>query len=462
MPGSGGGTVTPTTVTTGIGTLIPVERTLLSLNRFATLTGQNPVHFNGGKGETYFPDLNQCSDVFYQYMWQQQNNVSRTEIALAIKQAEDEIQAVLGYSPAPHWIEQEVRNYPQYYRKNVFQWGMGDVRGMPKSVQLSEGKFIEAGRRAVTAISTGAAVVYSDTDGDGFKETATITVVTSLADKCEIHCYYAGTGGAQEWEIRPPRSVTLSGGNVTFLFWSWQLFDPNLLDAFPRTTAATNSNPFGVQPIDIEDAASFVATVDVYREYTDFTQVSATFYWERARLIASGLWPIAGFCCSSCGNAGCPACEFISQDGCLHARDAQGTNAVPVPATYDAASGQWNFSLLMACRDPDLVKIWYRAGEQSQEFLQGRTCDPLSNWYAEAIAMLATSKVTRPFCTCNNSLTLTNEWQRDLSFTGSKVQGSFVVSPADLENPFGTRYGAVLAWKKIGRMTPALMTGAAV
>jgi hypothetical protein len=435
--------------------------TLLSLDRFAQLTGNNPVHFSGGKGETYFPDLNQCSDIFYQYMWQQQNNVSREEIALAIKQAEDEISAVLSYFPAPHWVEQEIRNYPQYFRPDAYQWGMSDVRGMPKSVQLTEGKFIEGGRRALDVVSLGANVVYTDADNDGFDETATITVPTSLTNKCQIHCYYAGKSGASDWEIRPPRNVTLTGGNVVFVFWSWQLFKPELLEAFPTTLNMTNENPYGVTPVDIEDASSYVVTVDIYREYTDTTSVSATFLWERAGLINADI-SLGGWCCASCGNTGCPACEFITQDGCIIVKDANGTNVVPTPASYNSDNAQWDFSYLFACRNPDLVKFWYRAGEQSQDYLQGRTCDPLSNFYAEAIAMLATSRVTRPFCTCNNSLTLTNEWQRDLSFTGSRQDGSYVVSPSDLDNPFGTKLGSVLAWKKIGRLTSALMTGAAV
>lgn len=435
--------------------------TLLPLDKYFSLVGINPAHASGGAGSTYFPDINQCSDVFFQYMWQQMNNVSREEIAQAIKSAEDDITAVLGYSPAPVWIEQEVRDYPQYYRRGVIPSGMLDVRGMGKSVQLSQGKFIEGGRRTLTLVDDAVTVTRTDDDGDGFKETATVTCNTTVTSKCELKVFFAGESGAQIWEIRPPRSVTLTGGVVTFKFWSWQFLDPDLQNAIPRSTVTTNDAPYGVVPIDIEAEASYVTTCDVYREYNDFTVASATFYWERARLMSLGLWP-SGFCCSSCGSVGCPACELISQDGCIHVRDAAGTAVVPAPASYDSDAAQWNFTQLTVCADPTLVKLYYRAGEQSQDYLQGKTCEPLSNYMAEAIAMLATAKVARPFCTCNNSLAMTNEWQRDLSFTGSRVQGSYTVSAADLDNPFGTRAGAVLSWKRIGRMTSSLMVGAAV
>ncbi len=440
--------------------------TLLALDRFFSLIGVSPAHASGGAGSTYFPDINQCSDVFFQYMWQQMNNVSREEIAQAIKSAEDDITNVLGYSPAPQWIEQDVRNYPQYFRPEVISFGMSDVRGMGKSVPLSQGKFIQGGRRTVTLVTAGVTVTRTDDDGDGFKETATVTCSTSVTNKCELKVFFAGESGAQIWEIRPPRSVTLTGGVVTFKFWSWQFLKPSLQNAIPISTVTTNNAPYGVAPINIEADASYVTTCDVYREYNDYTQASATFLWERARLMSLGLWPVVGFCCSSCGGVGCAACDFITQDGCIHARDANGTAVVPSPASYDSDAGQWDFSTMSVCRDPDLVKLYYKAGEQSQDFLQGKTCDPLSNYLAEAIAMLAVAKVPRPFCTCNNSLAMTGNlvdgWQRDLSFTGSREQGNFQVSQADLDNPFGTRAGAVLAWKRVGRMTSSVMVGAAV
>lgn len=439
--------------------------TLLSPERFFSIIGVNPPHASGGRGETYFPDINQCSDVFYQYMWQHQNNISREEIGVAIGQAESDIALALGYSVAPHWIEQELRNYPRVFYPNAQQWGMSDVRGMPKSVQLTEGKFIAGGRRTSSLITAGVVVVYSDDDGDGFDETATVTTATSVTNKNQVHIFYAGKSGAIDWEIKTPRSVTLSAGTIVFKFWSWQFFKPELTDAFPRTTAVTNTNQYGVQPVNIEDVASYVAAVDVYWVYNSTTEVSATFYWERASLWGSGLWP-GGWCCSSCNNAGCAACEFITQDGCLHVKDAAGTNAVPLPATYDSDAGQWNFDALTVCRNPDLVKVWYYAGEQGQDYLSGRSTDPLSDFWAETIAMLATAKVPRPFCTCNNSLAIVGNrvdgWQRDLSFTGSKEQGQFQISRADLDCPWGTKAGQVLAWKRVNRLVGSLMTGAAV
>lgn len=433
--------------------VVPVERTLLSLERFRTIVGINPAFYWGAAGQTYFPEVNDCGDVFYQFYWQNENNVPREEIARAIKDAEDEITRVLHYSPAPIWVEDELLNYPRHYRKNVIEYGMVDSRGLDKAVQLSQAKFLEAGIRTSTLIQAGAAVVRTDTDGDGYAETATITVATTLTDKCEIHCYFAGESGNPDWEIRSPRSVTLSGGNVIFKFWSWQLLDPELQQ---RLTVTGQS-----QPINIEAVASYVTTVDVYREYTDFTQPSARFYWQRTRLLSLGLLPV-GWCCTFCNGTGCAACEFITQDGCIKVKDAAGQFVVPTPANYDADAGQWQTSALSICRDPDMVKVFYRAGDVDQKYLNGQSCEPLSHYWAESIAWLAVARVNRPFCTCNNSLTLLNNLQRDLRFTGSKVQGSFAVTQEEMDNPFGSKLGEIKAWKRVGKLTSSAMVGVAV
>lgn len=434
----------------------PLPYTLLSLERYRSLLGFGPSFFWQAAGSSVFPLINACDDIFYQFYWQNEQQVSREEIANAIKEAEDDITRVLGYSPAPHWVDDELRDYPRYFRPEVTEWGMSDVRGFGKSVQLSQGKMLEGGQRAVTLIQAGVAVVRTDTDGDGYKETATITATTDLTDKCELHCYFAGELANPDWEVRTPRSVTLSGGAVTFVFWSWQLINPELQQ---RLTVTTQSGP-----IDIEADASYVDTVDVYREYTDFTQPSAMFIWERQQLYGLGLLP-AGWCCSSCGGNGCMACEFITQDGCIKAKNASGQNVTPQPAAYNSDTAQWDYNSLNICRDPDMVKVWYRAGDVSQEYLAGRSCDPLSHYWAQAIAWLATARINRPFCACNNSQAFPgspNNLQRDMSFTGSKVLGNFRVSEADLQNPFGSRVGEVKAWHKVSRLTDSLMQGVAV
>jgi hypothetical protein len=423
--------------------------TLLSLDRWAKIMGVTGAHFNQGAGanDVILPIVGDCGDMWWQYAWQNADQVSREDLAMAIADAEHDIANELGYWPAPMWIENEIHRYPRPYRPDLYGVGL-NVRWQQKSVTAKFGKIIQAGRRATSEITSDVAVVYSDPDGDGYNELATVTTPTTLTDRCEIKCYFDGHGGEQIWEIRPPKSVVISGGNVTFTFDAWQLFDPNLWEALP-------TNQDGLSAIDITVAGNYVSTVDVYREFTDFTANSSQFMWERTPI---NTLSASSACCSSCGGSGCIACTLITQDGCLHIRDVDNGILVPVPAIYDDTDEQWETNVFTECREPDQVLVWYYAGNLSQNWFQETTCDPLDNSLANCIAWMATARLERPICACNNSQALSMDLKRDMSFTPPEG-GSFFVSESDLDNPFGTRVGEIKAWRKISKLverTPAV------
>lgn len=416
--------------------------TLLALDRFAKILGLTPPHFNQAAGSTVFTNR-PCNDIFFQHAWQFSDTVSREDIAVAIKSSEDDITAALGFSPAPVWIESEMHTYPRYYRPEYFTVDGLNTRGQRKSIQAKLGKFILAGRRATSEVTSGVTVVYTDPDGDGFDELATITTPTTLEDKCEIKVYFAGEGGEQEWEIRPAKTVTITGGNVVFTFDSWQLIDPDLWEAFP-----TDAN---LGAISLETSGNFVTTVDVYREFTDFTQSSAQSFWEPTPKI-SGV-NLSGFCVACGSTTGtCVACSLTSQTGCLHVRDVDNGLVVTQPATYNTTTEQWDQVNYVVCREPDIVKLWYYAGDLSQRFLSNKDCDSLSDFYAYAITWLAVARLDRPLCSCTAIKALTQSLMEDLALTGAS---SHLLSEEDLNNPFGTRRGAINAWRRIGRLTNA-------
>lgn len=419
--------------------------TLLSLDRWARITGVNPAHFNGAAGTNIMPVSGSCNDIWMQYAWQNSDAVSREDLARAIYDAEEDIASLLGYYPAPKWIAKEMHRYPRPYRKDAYGNGL-NVRGQYKSVIAKRGRFIQAGRRAVSLVSAAAAVVYSDPDGDGYSELATVTVPTSLTDACEIKVYFAGRSGAQEWEIRPAKSKTISGGNFTATFESWPLINPNLWEALPTELE-------GNRALDLTGSI-YVSSVDVYREYTDFTQASAEFSWEPEP--SSGLI----FPCTSCGGSGCTQCENTIQTGCLHVRDVERGILVPTPASYDTGEASWAAATFTECREPDTVKLWYYAGDLDNKFLRGDTCEPLSDYFAHAIAWLATARLERNICACNNAHSLAMDLRKDLAF--SDDNGSYQVSEDDLDNPFGTRKGELMAWKRVRKLTEQVGVGVTV
>ncbi len=438
MPGSG--TMTPVIpgAGSGLGLAQPLPRTLLSLPRYAQILGINPVLFQGAVGQTVFPlEGNRCSDVWPRYSWQLSDQIAHEDLAFAILQAEDELTRVLGYPPAPMWFTQEVKQFSQFHRPDLVGGYGRDVRGYRKSVEAKHAKVINVGRRTVTLIGTpttgGGGLVYSDEDSDGFAETATISIATTVTQACDLKVYFTGTSGAEEWEIRPARSAVISGGIATLIFDSWLFIDPELQSAAPSTD--------GYMAVDVTTTTNYVGSVDVYREFTDTTTVSSQFFWEPEITI-----PIL---CSNCGGVGCIACAHTSQDGCLFIRDVDNGTVVPTPATYDATNAQWIADTFSVGRDPDVVKIWYQAGAIDDRFLGGSSCDPLSDFFARVIAWIATARIERPFCQCGNVTALTDSWREELTRQGETAH---LFDFSLLKAPFGTRRGELMAWKAISML----------
>jgi hypothetical protein len=424
---------------TGLSIASPIPYTWLSLPRYAQLLGISPVHFQGAVGTSVWGLAeNRCEDIWPRHSWQSSDQISREDLARIIKSAEDEISSYVGYPLAPTWYTNENHRYPQHHRPDLYAVGGTNVRGQRKSVSTKWDKVIRAGRRAVTLVGTptvgSGSIAYTDEDGDGFFERATVTVATTLTEACELKAYFTGEGGAQEWEIRPARSKVISGGTLTMVFDSWLFIDPDLQAYHPDMD--------GFTAIDITTTANFVTTVDIYREYTDNSVASAQFFWEPE--INSGI-----VTCSNCGGTGCVACTFTTQDGCLLVRDVEGGWVVPTPATYDATSAQWTASAYSVCRDPDQVKIWYYAGEMDDDFLSGSSCDPLSDFFARAIAWLATARVERPFCQCGNVTSLVASWREELAMVG---ETSHLFDFDLLDAPFGTRRGELMAFKAVSML----------
>lgn len=410
------------------------EFTSLSLDRFAQIMSINPMHFNGATAVNVSPNevmpiRNSCSDVYFQYAWQHADKVSREYLAEEIAQAEADIEEVLGYPVAPRWFVEESRQFPQSYRRDLYGAGF-DVRGARKGVRLHHGKVMQAGQRAVTLLGTvttaGADLVYSDADGDGYNETATLTLATTLTDAQEIKVYFEGQSGDEEWEVRPCRTKVISGGNVVITFWSWQLIDPDLWEALPTS--------LGASAVDISDDSNYVIALDIYREYNDNTSASVVFYW----------WDY----CNLCDGSGCSACAYVTQDGCFSVSDPKNGMIRPFPATYDADNAVWTEGTWTKCVEPNLMKVWYRAGYLSQDYLKGKSFDPLDRRLARAIAYLATARLERDFCSCTNVKTLSEQLRLDVS-RQQPGGASFYISPRILDNPFGTRLGEIRAWRLI-------------
>lgn len=415
----------------------PLPYTLLSLSMFAKILGINPAHFWGTTTNNLSPKVmpikSSCDSAWYQYSWQDSDKVSRYDIALEIQNVEQEIANFLGYYPAPTWIVDETHQYPRPFAREYFGNG-SDVRGLAKGLKTDYGRIIDIGTRKVTLVGTASVasgtLVYSDSDADNLYETATIVLPTTLTNECEIDAYHTGYGGILEWKIREARRKSISGGSVRIVLDSWLLVKPELYEKLPTD--------LGADATDISTTSNFVTSVDVYREYTDSTTASSTFYWEAVDVG-----------CAVCGGSGCEVCGQVSQDGCARIRDSKLGILSPFPATYDSTNG-WVAADLSADREPDRVVFRYYAGERSNEYLTGRSCFPMNNRLAKSIAYMATSRLERPFCECENVRELSDYLRVDL--TRNTRESSYFATRDVLSSPFGTRVGEVKAWQYLSKL----------
>jgi len=405
------------------------HETLLSLDRLAETLGFAPPHFNGAATGDAFPISSQCDDVLPQRAWQRNDAVSRDEIGEKVATAEQDIAKAIGYWPAPKWIVGEKHLYPKNYHfgssgglsgktfclgDGVSGTGLGSD-GLFKGTKTNWKKLIAPGQRLSTLLGTptvaAGGIVFSDADGDGYNETTTITLaVATEPDAEDVHLYYVGKSGDPVFEIKSLRSVDWTAGTLTIVVWTWQVIALSKLDAFPTADS--------FRAIDTTDTANLVASLDIYTVENDQTETSAEFFWEGTVETQTGVFIPTG--------------------------DGYGKL---VPATYSSDNGYWTSSNWLVGREPDRVKIWYYAGVCDVRF-PAMSLDPLSDYWAETIVWLSIARITRHLCACDKLRKFADELQLDAS----------VITPDSRRhnipfnyygNPFGTRMGELMAWRRV-------------
>ena len=397
-------------------------RTLIPLDNFATILQIDPIHFNSIV-TALRPNRSACDSMFTQHDWQFVGKVSRESIAQAIRQAEDTVASYLGYFPVPTWVEEEEHALTRPFKPELTYTFNVDVRGKRQSVVTNRGYFIEGGRKAKTLIQAGSAVVYSDPDGDGYNDTATVTVVTTITEPSEIAVYYPSKSGADIWEIRPI-TVSFGAGVATITFKKYQ----SPLEVLIEELADSPGD--GYRAIDGDVDANFLTTVDVYRVYNDPSQ-QLVFLTEDY--------------CISCGGTGCTACNGYSETGCMYVRDIRNGIVAVSRSNWDAATESFTQAEFTYCHMPDKVHIWYRAG------LQDKTLDvPLIQMdpsWERLIVYYAITLLDTEIEGCENLKRTVSYMRQDLA--RPMTNGAFAMTARDLDCPLGTSRAGLQLWKKI-------------
>ena len=406
--------------------------TKLPMDRWARILGFDPRHFNQVEvSQLPIHTPASCNTVIAQWSWQSSDKIAREDIAQAIQQAEWDIEDYLNFNLLPTWIVDERRHMTQPGIPYVLNIGARDARGFAQSLGPLSGHFISGGIEAKDLIEASSPVVYTDQDGDGYRETATITAATTVTDPEQIAVYYPGEGARDEWEVRPldnprthRRDVSISAGVVTIVLATEQLVDPDLLDAL------------AVASVDGSDILNFLATVDVYRHYND-PQQQATLLWN----------PHGGFC--GCSDGSCPACQHSTQAACLLASNFENGIVRFSPALFNATTGEFTAQSFAVGRMPDNIRLWYRAGFQDKSDRRVAPLIEMDDQMARAVTFLSIKYITRPFCGCENIVNLTKHLAEDLSINLSTEPKttSYQLSDRILDIPFGQTRGAIQAWQ---------------
>ena len=382
--------------------------TILPLDSWAAHLGISPVYFNGGVSASgAFAGKNDQQPIWFQFDWQASAQYSRESLARLIQKSERDITKFVNYLLAPDWTSAESHPYSSLLNTRY-------------------AKVITGGRRATTLIGT-AVPAFSDPDSDGFDELATISIATTVTDPCELHLYFTGYDGVRQWEIRPLIDVEITAGVATITVDSWKLFKPSLQNAIP----VNGANPIAI-PAD--DAASYVANVEVRRVFTDPESAAVQFVWN----------------CPTCGSSGCASCQSVAQDGCMQLLDPEAGLVNVYPATYDSTEGSWVKADWTVGREPDRVNIWYKSGLQENLAVEGAQCDELSYDMAYLIAILSASRIEYFFGANNNVQSFVSKLQQDLALSGGDVSHFLPVELA--RNPFGTKYGEIEVYKSLATL----------
>jgi hypothetical protein len=402
--------------------------TLLSIAQYAKFAGLNPLHTQ----QVNLASIQRlvCGDRWFQYGWQNSDAVSREELAEAIARAERTIASFINTPVMPTWVAGDRQLTTRPNRPELVNWSSRDVRGYRNGIFLAYGRFIQPGVRAASLIAAGATITWDAPDTNGWSLRGTVTVTTSV-DDCEVQAFYPGKAADPRWRIRP---VTVTPGIA-----------PGDVDiTFRRELCVLEALQDTMTPALVEGSVdtNFISTLDVYRVYND-SSVQANLLWE----------PVGTPCCA---NEGCPACALGSQTACIVERDRSLGLVSYAPATWNAELLAFQSSLLIACRQPDMVEAYYQAGYQAPGVSLACPMDTMDDDMLRIVAILATAYLDRPSCGCREAFW--SRWQTDLAFShGAEELAAYQLTTSDLENPIGTRRGMIEAWRYVNR--PGLKKG---
>lgn len=395
---------------------------VMSVSQWGYYMGIHPWHLmqlsNG-----LIPLNSKCPALVYESTWQNADRAGRLQIRQAIAQSERIWNQYSRVWPYPTFVEKTL-SYPPLGDTRYRRWQDVGGQGRWLNIQLPDAELIALGPAVESDVQT-LALTYSDEDGDNLYETATtaVGVVTSGTTEDEIVARFlpVDCGTVTPPEI-VPRSVSVSGTNVTVVFDTWDLVRPV---RYQGAASGTLDPGNGIAP-----AATVCApSVEVLRRRADPTGTTidtamAVLTWETTP------WPWWAWCCNGTSTDPAATAQAIARavirdphNGIVAFGEAAYTNGVW------AAVCDWRH-----CQPPDRVTIRYQAGGVVDE---------------RVFANLAAAELNRGVCACDGANHAIYDAQKDLSQTGAT--DDLYQAPDDFSNPIGSRRGQIAAWRHLSQ-----------
>jgi len=419
----------------------------LPLESFRQIIGYNPWWFWGMADSSEFlrpgaqNGLQGCRGVIREFSWQDRDYSGRSDIREAILRAEELLEKQLRYYPAPRYIEEEI-SWPEYHDRRFIRNGPFGSDDRWLSIQLSTGWIQASGVEARSSIALAQAVTYTDTDGDGYVDVATIgPFATTVTDIKEIAVYFVSSNWygyestlSEKWRIAP-LNISISGGFAVIKGPAWIFIKPILLSGL------------NAQDIDPNATSSPLAsTVDIYRRYTDTSSTDidssqGVIIWETRP--THGWWCVCNTCSASGSYAGSPydpaaTAQAVARVGI---RDSKDGIVTPSESLYNTTDDTWASINWWVCDQPDRAVVRYLAGYPLDSDGQ------MHSKMRDIVAKLAAAELAKPTSGCSEANRQLYYWQQDLSKTGND-KDLYATSADILDNPFGSRRGQVAAWKQ--------------
>ena len=355
-----------------------LPRTLFPLSRYAEMMGYEPTYFWQVKNPVDPPRCT-CKIVWF--------HDARLRLARAILGVERDMKNSLGFGVAPWWEADERQEWLGGY-EFISRYGL----------------IVSGGRMVEVALDGGdpVAIAYSDEDGDGVDDWATITVTLTASEaaalaECEVVVY---PDGLTVDEIRY-LDISIVGTTLTIQGWRSYFVDPQ--EWYP--TKVPNE-------IRLDDATGkFLEYVDIYRRYHDVTQDA---------------FEIRRTPTTQCGVDGLTETEDAGRVRVIEER-------LGVLQPILNVCPCWN--------EWDRVALWYYAGWSASE---NGACDTFGDLMSEAIVRLTNARLPKQPCGCDVSH---ERYVEDLKI----VEGSLPEFGRRM-SPFGNRMGEVFAWEVVKQL----------